>query len=326
MISRYNRIFNRVLIRLKLRQFRLLVAVGQQGSIQHAARDLGISQPAATKMIQDMEFDFEVKLFNRTNRGVVPTVYGETLIRHSKLIFTQISSAVQELGDLNEGNTGRVVVGTLLAASPTLLPAAVDHLLQERPKVAIKIVEGTNEVLIPRLISGEIDMVVGRLSTHRYRTRVTQEKLFDERMLAVVGRQHELAQARSVTFEQLTAFGWILPPEETTLRRQTEQYFIKQNRFVPSVAIESVSYLANRSLLRNHDFVGLMPAHVATLDIERGLLVQVDWAVPFGAGPVGVSYRGEDSLSPAGRAFLVALRKAVDQLEIRLEDIGYKEN
>ncbi|MEQ9347064.1 MAG: LysR substrate-binding domain-containing protein [Thalassospira sp.] len=314
MATRHTRIVERALTRLKLRQLRLLIAVGQHGSIQNAARDLSISQPAATKMIQDLELDFEVKLFARTNRGVVPTVFGESLIRHGKLIFAQVSNAAQELDDLNEGNSGRVVVGTLLAASPTLLPIAVEELLKARPNVAIKIVEGTNEVLMPGLLSGEIDMVVGRLPSHRYRENITQEKFFDERVLAVTGTQHPLAAITNVTFDQLKPFGWILPPVETTLRRQTDQFFVRQDQYIPPTAIESVSYLANRSLLRTHNFIGIMPAHVAALDIQTGVLATVDWVAPFGAGPVGVSYRGKQSLSPAGSAFLSALRSAAAEI------------
>jgi len=314
MATRHTRIVERALTRLKLRQLRLLVAVGQHGSIQNAARDLGVSQPAATKMIQDLELDFEVKLFERTNRGVVPTMFGESLIRHGKLIFAQVSSAAQELDDLNEGNSGRVVIGTLLAASPGLLPNALERLLKDRPKVVVKIVEGTHEVLMPALLSGEIDMVVGRLPSHRHRARIEQEKFYDERVLAIIGTQHPLASKSNVTFDQLRACSWILPPIETTLRRQTDQYFLRQQGFVPNTAIESVSYLANRALLRAHDYVGLMPAHVAALDIANGLLAQVDWAVPFGAGPVGVSHRGEHSLSPAGAACLTALRQAAEEI------------
>jgi DNA-binding transcriptional LysR family regulator len=315
MVTRHTRIVERALTRLKLRQLRLLVAVGQHGSIQNAANDLSISQPAATKMIQDLEIDFEVKLFDRTNRGVVPTVFGESLIRHGKLIFAQVSNAAQELDDLNEGNSGRVVVGTLLAASPTLLPMAVERLLSERPKVAIKIVEGTNEVLMPALLSGEIDMVVGRLPSHRHRENITQEKFFDERVLAVAGTQHPLAAEANVSFERLKPYGWILPPIETSLRRQTDQFFIKHGQYVPQTAIESVSYLANRSLLMSHDFIGLMPAYVAALDIQSGLLARIDWVAPFGAGPVGVSYRGRQNLSPAASSFLDALHTAAAKIE-----------
>ena len=311
MIAKQSRIVDRALTRLKLRQLRLLVAVGSHGNIQNAARELGISQPAATKMIQDLEIDFEVKLFTRTNRGVVPTVFGDTLIRHGKLIFAQVSSAAQELDDLNEGNSGRVVVGTLLAASTKLLPAAITTVLRERPKVAIKISEGTNEVLMPALLSGEIDLVVGRLPSHRHRNKLLQEKLFEDRVIAVVGNDHPLAHAKSLPFERIKPFGWILPPLETTLRRQVDQFFISQHQYSPPFAIESVSYLANRALLQSSDWIGLMPAEVIQQDVENGYLSVLDWDVPFGQSPIGLTYRSDNSLSPAGHAFKDALHRAV---------------
>lgn len=309
MITRHSRIVDRALTRLKLRQLRLLVAVGRHGNIQNAARELGISQPAATKMLQDLEVDFEVKLFKRTNRGVIPTVFGETMIRHGKLIFAQVSTAAQELDDLNEGASGRVVIGTLLAASPRLLPRAIEMLLAERPKVAIKINEGTNEILMPALLSGEIDMVVGRLPSHRYRDRILQKKLFDEKIVAVVGRDHPLAGLESVSFEETREFGWILPPLETTLRRQVDQFFTRQGQYAPPFSIESVSYLANRGLLQMRNLIGLMPADVAAQDITNGYLSKLNWEVPFGQGPVGVSWRSDGSLSPAGHAFMQVLEQ-----------------
>ena len=320
MVSHHARILHRALTRLKLRQLRLLVAVGIHGSIQNAARELSISQPAATKMIQDLELDFEVKLFNRTNRGVVPTIFGETLIRHGKLIFAQLSNAVQELDDLNEGNAGRVVVGTLLAASTNLIPAALKILLEERPNVAVKISEATNEILMPGLLAGEIDMVVGRLPAHRHRDKIYQEKLFEDRILAVVGTQHPLAEKTAISFAHTKPFGWILPPLETTLRRQVDHFFIKQQQYVPPVTIESVSYLTNRAMLQSRDFIGLMPAEVVAQDIQNGHLAQLDWTVPFGHGPIGISLRAGDDLSPAGRAFKAALHEAAKLSDIRQTD------
>lgn len=314
-MTRHSRIVDRAITRLKLRQLRLLVAVGQYGSIQSAARELQVSQPAATKLIRDLELDFEVKLFDRTNRGVIPTVYGDALIRHGKLILAQVSNAAQELDDLAEGNSGRVVIGTLLAAAPNLLPNAIETLMTERPMVAVKLVEGTNNVLMPSLFSGEIDMIVGRLPSYRHRARLVQEKLFDERILAVAGRQHPLAGKRSVSFRQLRRFGWILPPLETTLRRQVDQFFVSQDQYVPPAIVESVSYLTNRSLLQTRNLLGLMPEHVVSYDIDNGSLAEINWTVPFGKGPVGVSYRGPDTLSPAGITFLKALRHAAKTMQ-----------
>lgn len=315
MVARHTRIVDRAITRLKLRQLRLLVAVGQYGSIQHAARELQISQPAATKLIQDLELDFEVTLFERTNRGVIPTVYGEALIRHGKLILAQVSNAAQELDDLAEGSSGRVVVGTLLAAAPNLLPRAIKTVLADRPKVAIKVVEGTDDALIPALFSGEIDMIVGRLPAYRARAKLVQEKLFDDRIVAVVGKQHPLAGKKKVRFDEVKPYGWILPPLETTLRRQVDQFFVSQSQYVPPTVFESVSYLTNRSLLQARDLIGLMPEHVVSYDIENGLLAEVDWTVPFGKGPVGVSHRGPDTLSPASTEFLNALRQAAKAMQ-----------
>ncbi|MDX2485115.1 MAG: LysR substrate-binding domain-containing protein [Pseudodonghicola sp.] len=308
MAGRHTRIVERILTRLKLRQLRLLIVVGKHQNIQNAARELNVSQPAATKMIKDLELDFEVQLFERTNRGVIPTPYGEALIRHGKLIFAQVSNAAQELDDLNEGNSGRLVLGTLLAASSHLLPMAVEKLLQSRPGVAIKIVEGTNEVLMPALRSGEIDLVVGRLSTYRHRSELTQEKLFDEPILAIVGPQHPLVGQKSIRFSDLAPFGWIVPPAETTLRRQIDQFFVAQDQYSPPLIVESISYLTNRALMQGRDFVGVMPAHVVAQDIANGALARINWSVPFGEGPVGVTYRQHGQLSPAGAAFLEALR------------------
>lgn len=303
-------ITERLAARLKLRHLRLLIAVGEACNIQKAAQSLGVSQPAATKMVQDLELDFEARLFERTNRGVVPTTAGKALIRHAKLIFAQLSSAAQELDDLSEGTAGRVVVGTLLAASAGLLPSAIERLLADRPRVAIKVVEGTNEVLMPALRSGEIDMVVGRLPVHRHRSEITQDVLFDDHLQVVCGPKHPLAGKAALGFDDLRPYGWIVPPTETSLRRQLDQFFIRKDHYAPPLAVESVSYLTNRALLQAHDFIGILPAQVVAQDIAQGVLAALDWDVPFGTGPVGVSYRMGGQLSPAGHALLDALRLA----------------
>jgi len=137
---------------------------------------------------------------------------------------------------------------------------------------------------------------------------VTQEAVLEEPVMVVGGPDQPLADAPSVSFEQLAEHDWILPPAETTLRRQADEFFLSRGAAAPRSGVESVSYLANRALLRRRNFVAVMPAQVAAADIDRGLLAIVDWTPPFGAGSVGVSHRGEEGLSPAGAAFLAALR------------------
>ncbi len=303
-------IMARIIGRLKLRQLRLLIAVARHGSILHAAREMNLSQPAATKMIKDLEIDFDVLLFERTNRG---TVFGEALIRGGQLIFSQIGTTAQEMEDLAGGNAGRIVVGTLLAASGGLLPMAINAVLLQRPRLAIKVVEGTNEVLMPRLRSGELDLVVGRLPVLRHRSDLEQRRLMQGRIALVVRAGHPLL-ARSLGFDDLRGYGWILPPPDTTLRRQIDQFFVAEGQYVPPTLVESVSYVTNRGLLAASDMICAMPAEAAGLGVGSAL-AELPLPLPFGDGPLGASFRSATSLPPAASALLEALEEAASILQ-----------
>lgn len=309
MTQKHVRITERIINRLKLRQLRLLIAVDRHRSILHAARELNLSQPAATKMIKDLEIDFDVPLFERTNRGVIPTVFGAALIRNGRLIFSQIAATAQELDDLADGSSGRIVVGTLLAASSRLLPLAIARVLRDRPKLAVRIVEGSNEILMPRLHAGELDMVVGRLPVLRHRSDLRQVRLFDDPIVVVAGPRHPLCAHPAPGFDALRPYGWVLPPPETTLRRQIDQFFVAQDQFVPVQSVESVSFLTNTGLLRETDMVCALPGQVAAAAVASGMLARLGVDLPFGNGPVGASFRANSSLSPAAEGFLAALQE-----------------
>ncbi len=312
--NRHVKIIERVSTRLKLKQLRLLVTIAEHMSILHAAEELNMSQPAATKLLKDLETDFAVKLFERTNRGVIPTEFGAALVRHGKLILAQISQAAQELDDLNEGLGGRVVVGTLLAASARLLPETIERVHRSRPNVSIVVRDGTNDFLMPLLQTGDLDMVVGRLTEYRHREALVQETLYGERIVVVCRREHPLAGSEAIPFEDLIDQNWILPPVQTTLRRQIDKEFLDRNLPPPSNAVESISFLTNRALLLATDMLCVLPYQVVEHEIAQGLLAVVPCDLSISSGPVGVSYRNPDSLSPAAQEFLQELRRTADEI------------
>ncbi len=308
------KIVERVSTRLKLKQLRLLVAIAEHSSILRASEEIFISQPAATKLLKDLETDFNVLLFNRTNRGVVPTVFGDALVRHGKLILAQISHAAQELDDLNEGLGGRVVVGTLLTASAQLLPQVIRYLQEKRPNVSIVVRDGTNDFLMPLLHTGDLDMVVGRLAEYRYREELTQEILYHEEIVVVCRKEHSLVARKNVPLEELVQNNWILPPTQTTLRRQIDKEFFDRGLPTPSNPVECVSFLTNRSILLETDMIGVFPLHVVQREITNGELAVVNCKLNITKSPVGVSYRNEDALSPAATAFLAQIRSTAHEL------------
>ncbi|MGV3482685.1 MAG: LysR substrate-binding domain-containing protein [Sphingobium sp.] len=297
---------NRLLARLKLRQLKLLITVGEQRNILRAATLLNVAQPAATKMIRDLEATLGMQLFERSSRGVTPTLYGDVIIRHAKLILAQVRHASEELLSLREGTTGKIAVGTLLAAAPSLLPRSIVALKRERPGITVSVVEGTNDKLMPMLRVGDLDLVVGRLPEYREREGLVQEMLYDEPVSIVVRRDHPLTRLPVVKLADLQAQDWIMPPPETSLRRQLEECFRKAKLELPVRAVESVSILANYAILRETDMVAAVPYQVADSQHD---LVRLPVDLEIGYGAVGVTLREGVDRSPATNYFVAVLKR-----------------
>ena len=275
-----------------------------------AGEAIGMTQPAVSKAVRDLERDLEVKLFERGNRGVTPTSYGEALVRHAQRVLAQLEHAAEEIDDLAHGAGGRVAIGTLLAASAWLLPKAIARLRDERPRVLVDVVEGTNDRLQPMLLRGDLDMVVGRLSEFRHRAGLEQEPIYSEEVLILARPGHRLAGRTNLRLADLQDADWILPPPETTLRRQLEKAFFDAGLDPPRCVVQSVSHLTNRHLICESDLIGAWPRGVAADDLAQGRLVLLPVALNGAPWPVGVATRKLARLSPAAEALLSSLRAA----------------
>lgn len=299
---------DRFATRLTMRHLRTVIAVAETKSLLAASRQLNLTQPTVSKALKEAEATAGVELFARTNRGVVATPYGEALVHHAKLVMAQMAHAYGELSDLKDGTGGHVVVGTLITASSRLLPDAIVRLHRERPRLSITIVEGTNDILMPALRTGEIDLVVGRLPEYRERAGLAHETLFQDNACVVVRPGHRLARKRRAALADLKSERWLLPRAETTLRRQIEKDFNDAGLHPPTAVVESVSSLANRQLLLTGDYVSVWPGQIARADQMLGVVAILPVDLPSTAGPVGISTRREGRLSPAAGALIEALR------------------
>jgi len=294
--------------RLSVKQLRIVAAIEDHGSIREAAESLNITQPTATKALKEAERILGVMLFTRTNRGVLPTQYGTTLSRRARLVLAELRHAGEEIRDLSEGFGGRVVVGTLLAASARLLPEAIARLRRERPKVTVSVVEGTNDILIPALRLGDLDLVVGRLPEFRGREGMHQDVLYDEITCLVVRPGHPLLSSANITLADTLAWDFILPPPETTLRRQLEHAFHDAGLKVPPIVMESVSVLTNRRLTSETDCISVWPYQVVRQAVLDGRLMRLPITLPKAAGTVGVTTRAGATPSPVTVALIAELR------------------
>ncbi|MCB1754872.1 MAG: LysR family transcriptional regulator [Gammaproteobacteria bacterium] len=302
--------------RVKLQQLRTVLAVADHDSLLQAANALGLSQPAVTKALHELESELGVELFVRTSRGTYPTEYGRLLAARARIIFSQLARASDELFDLRDGFSGHVRVGTLIAGAASLLPMAIVALQQTYPGIRVLVTEGTYEQLVPQLRQGTLDLLLGRLPAHRYREELDVEPLYQERVEFVVRPEHPSLAMEAPALESLRAWPWILPPPDTTLRQMLEAAFHDANLDLPEAMCESMSVVSNRQLILHSNVIGAFPAQVLAPDIASGMLAAVRLARPLTFGPVGIStLRGVMPGNAVG-ALIDAVRRAVANVQI----------
>jgi len=302
--------------RLTVRHLRLVAAILAEGNLLRAAASMNMTQSAVTKALQDAEAQMGVLLFERTNRGVIPTAFGAHLGAHARLILAQIGKAEQEMVDLRDGSEGQVAIGTLLAGSAGLLPEAIARLRLDRPNLVVKVEEATNDLLMPALRSGELDMVLGRLPEFRDREGVRQEHLMTDFAQIVVRHGHPLTERTSVSLSDLLGQDWILPGPSTSLRRQIDKAFRDENLEPPAHAVETVSFLTTRRLLQMADYLAVWPVQLARQEIQAGSIQALNLSLPTTQRPIGISTRADDLMSPAATRLASCLREVAREFAV----------
>ncbi len=301
--------------RLRIRHLELLLRLDQARSFHKAAASMGMTQPAASKLLQEIENMFGVPLFERSRRGISPTTFGVALLRKAELLLADLDSARDEIESLRHGATGRVRVGVLQVAIPVLLPRAFAHLQALHPRISMLLQEGQNDTILAALARGELDCVLGRMAEDALPAAMRWEVLYQEPVCIAARSGHPLARYKRITAAMLAEFPWIMPPVGAPLRPAIERYFREQDVMPPLAAVDSVSVLANFMLLRDTDLLAAMPLAVAQHYAQQGLLTvlrtRLGWVLP----PVGMATRADQPDTLALQALRTALQATIGELD-----------
>jgi DNA-binding transcriptional LysR family regulator len=305
--------------RLKTRQLLLLVAMEEEGNIHRAAQVLNMTQPAASKLLKDLEDALGAQLFERLPRGVRPTWYGETMIRHARMALGSLSQAHDEIEALKAGRFGQVSVGAITTPGMTLMPAAIGLVKQEHPNLRVALQIETSDVLMERLQQGKLDMVVGRLFETHDKTALRYQSLVEEPVVAVARPGHPLLSSSRLGLRDVVGAGWIVPPTGGVLRHRFELMFQEEGLEPPVNLIETAALLFITRMLQQSDLLAVLAADVARYYAQHGMVSLLPIQLPCKMDAYGLITRTDRLLSPGGRAMLEALRKAalsVDGVEL----------
>ena len=145
---------------LTLKQFRYFEALAQHGHFGHAADASGISQPALSMQIKEMEADLGVALFERGPRHVRLTRFGEEFAPRVRDILRSVDE-VSDLARLSQNTlSGRLRIGVIPTIAPYLLPSFIGQLTHDHPTLDLQIRETLTSRLIEELAQGRIDAAI----------------------------------------------------------------------------------------------------------------------------------------------------------------------
>lgn len=294
---------------LKPRHLQLLVALDDFRNVGKVAASLNITQPAVSKSLAELEKGLGVKLFERTARGVHPTIYGECLIRHARTVLTDLTHARDELMGLMSGASGSIRIGALFTAVHAFLPQAVALLKQRAPNTSVLVREGTMGSFLSELWSGELDLIVGRLPNNRSAAGLEERILSEEGVTLVAGRGHQLARRKQLHWSHLKELPWVLPPTGTLLREPVERAFERHGMPLPTNRVETLSVHLICSYLQFTNAVAFLGKDVSKHYQGIGLIDILPLELPRLLRPVGVAWSRQRPLSPTAELMLKCLEE-----------------
>lgn len=303
---------NRIRSRLRVRHFELLDALGETLNIHKAAPRLNLSQPATSKLLHELEALYRTSLFDRLPRGLRPTAAGEVAIHHARQLLHEVGDALNETHLVAAGASGRIRVGALPAAIPTLYQLVLSKAPALMPLLVVNVTEGSLEGLLASLRRKELDVVLARLSEETQHPEFVTEPLYEESVSLVVRPSHPLAKKRHLKVNDLASQGWILPPKTSSVRQEIDRNFSQKGLTCPPAWIESTSLLLTETAITQSDLVAAMPRSVAQLYQSRGQLriLKADFAINMPS--IGIVRRAAHHLAPHVERFLAEVRKAAN--------------
>jgi len=274
--------------RLKLRHLQVLVALYTHRKLHLAADSLGLSQPAASKLLGELVAALGEPLFARKGRGLEPTELGLILTRRAKAILSELDGTRDEVNALQDGHLGRVAIGSIDAPAIELLTPAVADAQRLHPRLEIEIQAGSSNVLLERLVAGQLDIVLGRPMTDYDHGLCRYREIGIERLSLVGRRGHPLSGGATLRIDELRDQAWVLQARGSILRRRVEDMFHDAGAPLPERVISTNSLLMTLSYLTQTDALSVISEPAARQQARCGQIEILAFEHQLSTGAYGV--------------------------------------
>lgn len=286
------------------RRVRAFVALSDQHHMPSVAESIGVTQPAVSMAVRQLEESVGAPLFERTARGMIPTPAGAALAFRLKRAMAEIRHATADIAALRGFNQGVVHVGALPLGRTRLLPESIAGLVRQHPGLRVATVEGSFETLAANLRAGDLDFILGALRTAEFAHDLHGEPLADDELALVARRDHPWAHRRRIATRDLARARWVLPRAQTPNRTLFERALTARGLPAPDVVVETSDLAVLRGVLVSSDLVTAISPRQLSYELAAGLLRVLPFPLPDTRRVIGITRRTDSLLWPGARLLI----------------------
>ncbi len=280
---------------IKLRHIRAFLDIAASGNLSAVAAAQGVTQPALSRSLAELEDLLGAPLFLREKRRLVLTPEGALFRHHASLGLQALEAGAGALRPDALG--GSIRVGILPTAAAQLFPRVAVRFAALQPRTILKIETGPHSYLVGQLRGGAIDLMIGRMPDPGEMAGMIFAHLYEEDIVLVARKGHPLAGAPVATLLQSVPV--ILPPEGAVIRRAVNDFLAVLGLSGLRPAVETVALAVGRGLLAASDSVWFISRGVVVDELERDVLIELPTGVRFLSGAVGITRLQSQASSPA---------------------------
>lgn len=299
--------------RIRLRDLHIFLTVSQRGSMAQAAAQLGVSQPAVSGVIADLERTLGVPLFERSTRGVKPTMYARAMLDRSAAAFDELKQGIRTLENLADPTAGELWIGCIEWVTALILPPILEQFMQRYPRVVVHVERLSSPAPEFReLCDRNLDLVLGRVvGEPASDSELASEPLFANRLLVAASAHGRWARRRKIDLADLVDEPWVLTPPQCWINAATMEAFRARGLKAPNICLMTYSMPLRMNLAASGAYITAFPGSVRSLSAYRQLVRILPIDLPASPPPLSIITVKNRKLNPIAQRFIEHLRNYV---------------
>ena len=280
----------------------------ESGSLNRAAKLLGVSQPALTASMDRLEASVGMPLLDRGPKGVVTTKHGDILYCYARIIREEIELAQRDLLSARDSHSEAIRIGSLPSLASRIIPLALGRWRETHHEQRLQVVENAQIDLLIGLMRRDFDLVIGLTEVFDMLDGLRQRVLFRDTLCVIAGPTHPLRDMVDLTWQQLVKYPWISPTSRRT--HTVLDNVVRTMGVEPPQQITvcgSVSLL--KSLVAETDHLALLPAHAVRAEVAEKRLLSLPFEDPALNRNIAVFFREGYELDQSRRDLVACVEE-----------------